>query len=56
MLTWVIPGQSNTPAALEELEHQVAERIGYECLNVEWLEDFAVRALRLRGYLQGARH
>jgi uncharacterized protein with GYD domain len=42
MLTRVIPGRSNAPAALEELEHQVAERIASECPKVEWLENFAV--------------
>ena len=42
MLTRVIPGQSNAPESLEELEHLVAERIGSECPNVEWLENFAV--------------
>lgn len=42
MLTRVIPGRSNAPAAFEELEHQVAERIKSECPNVEWLENFAV--------------
>ena len=42
MLTRVIPGQTNAPAALEDLEHQVAERLGAECPEVEWLENFAV--------------
>lgn len=42
MLTRISPGTLHTPAALEDLEKRVKERIRSECEDIEWIQNYAV--------------
>ena len=42
MLTRLSHGSLRSPAALEELERQVMQRIRTECADVEWTANYAV--------------
>jgi len=42
MLTRLAPGTLTAPRALEDIEHNVMERVRAECPDVEWGESYAV--------------
>ena len=42
MLTKLSPDSVRSPQSLEELEHEVMDRIRSECPQVEWVHNFAV--------------
>lgn len=42
MFTRVAPSEISAPAALEDLEQKVVERVRAECPSVEWVENYAL--------------
>lgn len=42
MLTRLFAGALHSPRSLEDLEHQVQERIETECPGVEWIHNYAI--------------
>lgn len=42
MLTRLSPGNTRSPRALEDVEHEVMDRIRKDCPGVEWERSFAV--------------
>ncbi|SRR5579875_667410 len=42
MLTRLLPGAVDTPAAVENLNREVNERIKRECPSVRWLGNYAI--------------